>query len=338
MLSAWSQGIEIAHSGHREACKSAVEEDRTMGRRIGLAINPSAGWKATEIASAAREAEEAGFEAIFSTEIRTEGLSAALFMGTCTESIKVGTFVANIYLRHSFACAQAAAFISEVTSGRLILGLGVSHPVVNVGRHGIEMGQPLAVLRSYIEDVRRCFRKEGPAFSAPSTAPPVDVPIYVAALTSKALEQAGEIADGIMPVFWPASRVRKSQTWIERGQAKASGRPKLDLTLGLPTFVGDNLAEARGMARRGMSTYAAVPTYQRLFRTCGFEEEASAAERGATFEAISDRLLDAFCLVGSAERCRERLEPFREAGVDLPILYCPLDFGEARKLIQAFRQ
>jgi alkanesulfonate monooxygenase SsuD/methylene tetrahydromethanopterin reductase-like flavin-dependent oxidoreductase (luciferase family) len=121
----------------------------------------------------------------------------------------------------------------------------------------------------------------------------------VAALTSKALEQAGEIADGIMPVFWPASRVMKSQTWIERGQAKASGRPKLDLTLGLPTFVGDNLAEARGIARQGMSTYAAVPAYQRLFQTCGFEEEASAAERGATFEAISDRLLDASRHFGS---------------------------------------
>src|SRR6185312_179714 len=113
---------------------------------------------------------------------------------------------------------------------------------------------------------------------------------------------------------------------------------KTDFTLALPVFVGEDLVAMRHIARQAMSPYAAVPTYQRLFRTCGFEEEASKAEQGVMAEAISDRLLDAFCLVGPAGRCRDHLVAFREAGVDLPILYTPLGLDAARDIIKAFCQ
>jgi alkanesulfonate monooxygenase SsuD/methylene tetrahydromethanopterin reductase-like flavin-dependent oxidoreductase (luciferase family) len=230
-------------------------------------INAGSGWTSCDIATAACEAEQAGFEAIFTAEIRTDAIPIAMFMGTQTKRIKVGTCVSNIYLRHSFVWAQAAAFAAEVTFGRMILGLGVSHPVVNKSRYGIEMDQPLQFLRSYVEDVRRCLTRKGTAF-LPNTPPaPYPVPIYVAALTSKALEQTAEIADGIMPVFWPVSRVKQSQVWLARGHAKAPERPKVDFTLALPTFVGDDLNTMRQIARQAMAYYAAVPTYQRLFRT-----------------------------------------------------------------------
>jgi alkanesulfonate monooxygenase SsuD/methylene tetrahydromethanopterin reductase-like flavin-dependent oxidoreductase (luciferase family) len=283
----------------------------------------------------AKQAEQSGFEAIFSAEIRADAIAIALFMGSQTKRIRVGTCVSSIYLRHSLTCAQAAAFAADVTEGRMILGLGVSHPVVNA-RYGIEMGNPLAALREYIGEVRQHFRREGPAFPFPEPPAAYAIPIYVAALTSKALEQTAEIADGIMPVFWPPARVRQSQTWIARGHAKAPNRARPVFTLALPAFIGDDLEEMRRLARQAMSPYAAVPTYQRLFRTCGFEEEAVKAELGAMAEAISDRLLDAFCLIGPAERCRENLVAFREAGVDLPILYTPLGLPAAQSIIQAF--
>ena len=43
-----------------------------------------------------------------------------------------------------------------------------------------------------------------------------------------------------MPVFWPASRVAQSKRWIARGRARLPGRSRLEITLGLPTFVGDD--------------------------------------------------------------------------------------------------
>jgi alkanesulfonate monooxygenase SsuD/methylene tetrahydromethanopterin reductase-like flavin-dependent oxidoreductase (luciferase family) len=219
----------------------------------------------------------------------------------------------------------------------MILGLGVSHPVVNT-QLGISMGAPLPTLRTYVADVQNWLRGDGPAFLLPRRPLPVGVPIYIAALSSKAVEQAAEIADGIMPIFWPPSRVSRSRSWISRGQSKASEPRKFEIALGLPTFVGDDLDEMRNVARREVAFYAAVPTYQRSFRLSGFEDEAARAEQGATLEAISDRLLDAFCLVGPLGRCREQLAAFREAGVDLPILYTPLGLEAARAIISAFRQ
>ena len=50
------------------------------------------------------------------------------------------------------------------------------------------------------------------------------VPIYIAALTSQNVEMAGEIADGVMPIWWSVDRLKRSKTWVERGRANASQR------------------------------------------------------------------------------------------------------------------
>jgi hypothetical protein len=54
--------------------------------------------------------------------------------------------------------------------------------------------------------------------------------------------------------------------------------------------------------------------------------------------ALSDRLLDAICLLGPIERCRQRLGEFRDAGVDLPILGPPIGPDAALELIAGFRR
>src|SRR5262245_55440272 len=102
-----------------------------MAERLALGVLPGAGWNAQEIQDVAREAEAAGFDAIFAAEVNNDVLATALLMGTATQQIQVGTWVCNIYLRHPYVCAQGAALASAATGGRFILGLGVSHPPVN---------------------------------------------------------------------------------------------------------------------------------------------------------------------------------------------------------------
>ncbi len=308
-----------------------------MTERLGIAILPGTGWRAREIETIAREAEGAGFEAIFNAEVNNDGLATAQLMGAVTSRIKVGTWIASIYLRHSYLCAQGAALIADATSGRMILGLGVSHQPVNTTL-GVDMGSPLAALRRYVTEVQSWLRGEGPATHLPQRPAPCPVPVYVAALTSKAVELAGEVADGVMPLFWPASRVAQSKAWIARGRARVPGRGKLDLTLGLPTFVGDDLEAMRAVARQNLALYTTLPFYQRLFRLSGFVEEAEKAKQGLADEALSDRLLDAVCLIGPMARCREQLAAFRTSGVDLPILYPPIGVEAARAVIKAFQQ
>jgi len=75
-----------------------------------------------------------------------------------------------------------------------------------------------------------------------------------------------------------------------------------------------------------------------MFRASGFAEEAAKAEAGAGGASLSDRLLDAVCLIGPISRCRDQLAAFHAAGVDLPILSPPIGVEGAHKVIRTFRR
>ena len=70
-----------------------------MAERLGLAVVTGVGWRASEIQAIAREAEEAGFDAIFAPEVNNDVMATAQLMGAATRRIKVGTWIANIYVR-----------------------------------------------------------------------------------------------------------------------------------------------------------------------------------------------------------------------------------------------
>jgi alkanesulfonate monooxygenase SsuD/methylene tetrahydromethanopterin reductase-like flavin-dependent oxidoreductase (luciferase family) len=308
-----------------------------MTERLGLGLIPGAGWRAAEIRAVAREAEEAGFDAIFTAEVNNDALATAQLMGEATRQIKVGTWIASIHMRHAYACAKAAELIADATEGRMILSLGMSHRPVNAAL-GVEMPSPVAALQRYATEVAGWLRGEGPTTHLPQQPALVPVPIYLATMTSPTVELAGELADGMMPFMWSAPRVRRSRVWAARGRAKAPGCSPLDVAHGIPTFVGDNIEALREAARANLALFTTFPFYQRMFRASGFAEEAAKAEAGAGGAALSDRMLDAICLIGPISRCHEQLAAFREAGVDLPILSPPIGVDGAREVIRAFRR
>ena len=308
-----------------------------MSERLAIGIIPGTGWRVSEIQDVARAAEESGFEAIFCTEVNNDLIGTAQLMGVSTRHINVGTWVADIYLRVPYLCAKAAILAADATEGRFILGLGVSHQSVNRAL-GIEMPDPAGALRKYTLEVANWFRGDGPATHLPQQPSPYPVPIYLAALTSQNVELAGEIADGVMPLWWSVERVARSRRWIERGRAKSGGRSKLELALGLPSYIGDDIDILRGAARANLGFFTRLPFFQRLMRASGFIAEAERAEQGAGSDALSDGLLEAICLLGPISRCRERLAEYREAGLDLPILWPAMGIESAREVIAAFRQ
>ena len=308
-----------------------------MADRLALGVIPGTGWRARDIQMVAREAEDAGFDAIFTAEVNNDALATAQLMGAATQHIQVGTWVANIYLRHPYVCAQGAALIADLTEGRFILGLGVSHQPVNQALE-VDMSHPSIVLRQYVTAVRAWLRGEGPATHLPQRPAAHPVPLYVATLTSPTVELGGELADGIMPFLWPAARVKQSQTWVGRGRAKSPTLGPLTITLGLATFIGNDLGTLRDAARQNLGLFTTFPFFQRLFRASGFVQEATQMEQGAGPAALSDRLLDEVCLLGPTARCSEQLAAFRSAGVDLPILLPPAGVEGAQAVIHAFKR
>jgi 5,10-methylenetetrahydromethanopterin reductase len=308
-----------------------------MTEKLAIGLIPGTGWRASDVQDVARAAEDAGFDAVFCTEVNNDAIATAQLMGTATRNIQVGTWVANIYLRHPYLCAKAASLAADATDGRFVLGLGVSHQPVNRAL-GIEMARPASALREYALKVARWLRGEGPATHLPQQPAPYPVPIHLAALTSQNVELAGEIADGVMPLWWSAARVAESRRWIERGRAKSGASGNFELTLGLPIYIGDDIEALRAAARANLGFFTALPFFQLLMRASGFAEEADQAERGRGGAALTDRFLDAICLIGPVGRCRDRLAAYREAGLDLPILWPAVRVEDARQVIAAFRQ
>ena len=65
------------------------------------------------------------------------------------------------YPRHPLAMAQQAMSTQAATDGRLVLGIGPSHPVVIESMHGLEYARPAHHTREYVEVLRAAFAGSG---------------------------------------------------------------------------------------------------------------------------------------------------------------------------------
>jgi len=310
--------------------------------RLGIVIANFSGLSFAELQQLAREAESAGFEAVFSPEFMNDALANCQIMAQATSKIKVGTWIANIYLRHPALCAQTAVAIDDASRGRLILGLGVSHRPIVEGILQEKMEKPRDFLRTYINVVRDVTTGKGyPGSPRQPQAATYKVPIYVAALALGTVELCGELTDGTMLYLFPKSRMPKILNALERGAAKAGRKVSdVDITTGLPSCINDDLNTARTTARNNLAFYGSLPFYNKLFHNSGFVQEAAALAKGDAGGA-SDRMAEEVSLVGPPSRCREQLAAFREAGVQLPII-SPVATGNqtyaqaVRKAIETF--
>ncbi|NIP39112.1 MAG: LLM class flavin-dependent oxidoreductase [Candidatus Dadabacteria bacterium] len=283
-------------------------------------ISPVWGCSVEDLRALAKIAEGGGFEGIFSPEVPPySAISNAQVFAEATSKIKVGTWIANIYMRQPVMAAATALTIQEITGGRMVLGLGVSHKPVN-DRYEIDMGDPVEAMRDFVTAVKSFADGSNPALTLKRELP--KLPVYMAGLTKGAATLAGEVADGLMPYMATPEYVSTLRDYVADG-AKTAGRDasEIDITNGIPSFVSDDLDAAVKSAKRGLSGYARFPFYQRLLRNIGFGDVVDQIQGGANpAEVFSDELVEAFALVGPADKCKAKLQVFYDAGVDLAII------------------
>jgi len=306
--------------------------------RLGIVAARPSEVSFVELRELAREAESAGVEAVFSPEFMNDALSNCHVMAQATARIKVGTWIANIYLRHPALCAQTAVAIDDTSKGRLILGLGVSHRPLVEDIYKEKMDRPREFLREYITTIRDITTGKGyPGAPMQPQAATYKVPIYVGALALGTVELCGEMADGAMLYLCPKSRMPRVMAALEKGAAKA-GRSvsSVDITTGLPACISDDLNAARAAARNNLAFYGRLPFYNKLFQSSGFVQEVEALAKGNA-QWMSDRMAEEVSLVGPPTRCREQLAAFREAGIQLPIIV-PVPIPGQQTYTQAVRK
>ncbi len=294
-----------------------------------------------DIVSCARYAEEAGLESVWISEAwGRDAFLALAAVASATQRIKLGTGIVNVYSRSPATLAMSVATLDELSKGRAILGLGSSGARVVEHWHGLRYERPLTRLRETITIVRQVLSGgqvdlQGSIFQVSdfrlAVQPPTHkVPIYLAALGTKTLRLAGSIADGVLFYLYPVSKIPDAIAEVRRGADDAQRPPtSVDVAAHLPTFVSEKREEARRSVAAavayylgGMGTY-----YHRVASRSGFEAEANSiraawqrGDRASAAKIVTDQLIDSVALAGSPNECATRLEEFRNAGIDLPIL------------------
>lgn len=251
----------------------------------------------SEVAPIAREGEALGYGQVFLPETGTRDTLATLVgISGETETLGLGSGVIPMGARTSKLAAMAAATVQEHSGGRLVLGVGT----------GGSFPGALDQLRTYVAEIREHLS----ASPLPMAAP---VPVWIAALGPKAVELAGEIADGVILNWCTPERVGEARDAI-RASAQATGRDPDTVTISV--YVRASFSDrAHEALHAAAGEYASYPSYARQFRAMGIEPTAEA-------------VVEAICLRDDPARARDRLDAYRVAGADLPVVYPVLAPGE----------
>ncbi len=284
----------------------------------------------------ARRADALGYDSVWVTH----GLGRDSFLvlaayAAAAPRIKVGVGVLPIYPRHPISTAQAALTLAEQTGGRYILGLGVSHKASMEQQLGLTLADPLGVMREYVAVLRGAFgdgaRVDGRHFRVQwSMALPGKVPappIYLAGLSSKMLELAGEIADGVVLWLCDPHYVRTvAVPAVERGRRRAGKTlDGFEIVAAVPLAVTDEPAKARDAFRAELVRYLTLPFYRAMLEASG---HGAALKKFDATKAADDTLLAALGAIGDRDTCRAYVRAYREAGVTLPAVR-PITFPDA---------
>ena len=100
--------------------------------------------------------ERLGYGAVWFPEaIGREPFATAAFILNHTETLIAATGIMNIYGRDPTVTAMGQQTLAEMSGGRFLLGLGVSHSFF-VEARGHTYGKPLGAMREYLAALRQC--------------------------------------------------------------------------------------------------------------------------------------------------------------------------------------
>ena len=305
--------------------------------RIAVFLN--AGRDLGDTLPVVRRADALGYDSVWVTHGggRDALLTLAAY-GQVAPRVGLGTGVVPIYPRHPVLLAQEALTLSDVSGGRLRLGIGVSHrPAMETGL-GLDMGHPLEVMREYVQVLRpalsgrvehRGARYRASWQSGLLELPPAP-PVLLAGLAPPMLELAGEIADGV--VLWlcaPDYIRRDALPALRRGRERAGKTlDGFEVVAAVPAALTVDREAGLALFKTELTRYLALPFYRTMLARSGFGADIAAYDRAPRPERVPDRLAAALGAVGDFRAIREFVQAHREAGVTLPAVR-PVGFPDA---------
>ena len=252
---------------------------------------------ATDSAAFAKKVEHLGYSALWIPEAAgREPFAHGGYLLANTNELILATGIANIWARDPLAMAAASRTLAELSGGRFVLGIGVSHGPLVERLRGHTYAKPYSFMKEYLGKLKT-------AFATPvmyqAVKPREDPPVLLAALHPKMLALAASEVAGTHTYFVPPEHTAKTRAaigakpWICAAQAVI-----LESDPGL----------ARKAARAYMKTYVPrLPNYTNNLRLLGWKDDDFK-------DGCSDRLVDAIVAWGSETQIRERVAAHHRAG------------------------
>ncbi len=271
---------------------SASAPDRSTLEPLGVWTWLDA-FSAPQAADFASQIEQWGYSALWVPEaIGRDPFALLGYLGARTEKLILATGIANIYARDPMTMRAIQKTVAELTGGRFLLGIGVSHSHLVSKVRGHEYGKPVSTMRAYLEAM------SGALYQGPQ--PEQDAPILLAALRQNMLRLAGEKASGAHPYFVPPEHTARAREIL--GPDPLLCPEQMVLLETDPT-------KARQIARQNIAIYAGLPNYQNNLKWIGYQD--------ADFEnGCSDKLVDAIVAWGDEKAIADRIQAHRDAGAD----------------------
>lgn len=247
---------------------------------------------AAESVEFTRSAEKLGYGALWIPEaVGREPFAHSAYLAAHTEKIVFATGIANIWARDPITMSAASQTVAELSGGRFLLGIGVSHKPLVSNLRGHSYEKPYSFMKEYLPKMK------GALYRAPK--PKEEVPVVIAALHPKMLALAAAETNGTHTYFVPPEHTAK---------ARAAIGPKPWICAAQAVILESDAGKARTMARTYMKTYVPrLPNYTNNLKALGWKDSDFA-------NGCSDALVDAIVAWGSEQKIQDRIEAHLKAG------------------------
>jgi 5,10-methylenetetrahydromethanopterin reductase len=309
--------------------------------------------------------EEAGFDGagILDSQMLCRDTFVTLGQAaTHTSRLALFPAVTNPLTRHASVLASAIATVEELAPGRVKFVIGTGYTSAStIGRKPAT----LAEMRASIGAVKTLLAGGTVDFDGtPARLPYVSgrrIPVLMAASGQKAIEVAGEIADGVLLlVGFNRGIVERAMTHLERGARRAGRRVEdLEVIWAVRTGTAATTAEARRLARPVAVHWGVLrwggqwlePAGVRLpaldipdaVRTIypdlshAHDWDAAIAATAFVPDDVVAGLCDALGLIGTPDDCAARIAEMTALGVRNLYLMPFQTFAPPRAEVRAFR-
>ncbi len=282
-----------------------------------------------------RQAEDAGFDYgwLFDSHVLwREPYVLLTLMAEATGRLRLGTCVTNPATREPSVTASSLAVLSEISNGRMDLGIGRGDSARRV------LGKPpttMATLEEAIKVIRELVEGRSVAYEGTELQLPWagswTLPVWVAGYGPMALAMTGRIADGVILqladpdlIRWFVGQVRDAEQAAGRpiGSVKVQAAApahigELDAcrerTRWFPALVSNHVVDLVNKYPRDQLPET-LTGYVRDREGYDYLHHAEVGSNNASF--VSDEVVDRFCVIGPIEDHKRKLAEIADAGVD----------------------